>query len=119
MKHFTKSTSKPKTKNQSKTKTKKTRHGGKTFASSKPVKITYEGSPILCDVCKHDTYTETIGSLNKSKVRSGLGQFVLGDAAEILDTTSIIVYFCKQCGNGRMVRNADEYEKKIVAAEEA
>jgi len=93
------------------------RVGGKTFASSNPVKITYDGSPILCDVCKHDTYIETIGSLNKSKVRSGLGQFVLGDAAEILDTTSIRAFFCKQCGRGLMFRNTDEYENKIVLEE--
>lgn len=121
MRHFTKITkgvkSKPKTKNQSKTKTKKTRKGGKTFASSNHVKITYENSPIVCDVCKHDTYNEVISSLNKSKVRSGLGQMFLGDAAEILDTTSVIVYVCKNCGNCRMVRNTDEYATKIVSLE--
>jgi len=89
--------------------------GGKTFGSSKLVNIYYDDNNILCDVCKNDKYNEVIGALEKSKVRSGFGQFFFGEAAEILDNTSVIIYVCSNCGNCRIIRNTDKL--KIVAKE--
>lgn len=85
-------------------------HGGKTFASSTPVKLAILDEknnpvPINCEICANNNYTETIGTLNKSKVRAGFGSMFLGEAAEFLDTTSIIIYFCNFCGHARIIRN--------------
>ena len=83
------------------------KRGGKTFASSKPVTLNYNNNPILCDVCKSNNYTEVIGTIDKSKVRSGFGQLFFGEAAEILDNTSIIIYTCNACGMCKIIRNKD------------
>jgi len=83
------------------------KRGGKTFASSKPVTLSYNNNPILCDVCKSTSYTEVIGTIDKSKVRSGIGQFFFGEAAEILDNTSVIIYTCNTCGMCKIIRNKD------------
>jgi len=81
--------------------------GGKTFASSKPVSLKYSDKAIVCDVCGSNNYTETIGAIEKSKVRSGVGQFFFGDTAQILDNTSIIMYTCNTCGMCKVIRNQD------------
>ena len=54
-------------------KTRKNR-GGKTFSSSVPVKLGFNGNEIKCEVCGNNNYTETTGAFDKSKIRSGLGQ---------------------------------------------
>ena len=95
----------------SKRKTRKNR-GGKPFATDVPVKLVIRNNEgkmfdVPCDVCKNNNYTETIGTIGKSKLRSGFGQVMFGDAADILDTTSVILYFCNFCGNCRTIRNKD------------
>jgi hypothetical protein len=95
-------------------KTKKQR-GGKTFATSKPVKLNYNGHDLNCQVCNSNNYTETIGALGKSKVRQGLGGLFFGEAAEVIDNTSIIIYTCNTCGLCKIIRNKDPIS--IVAQE--
>ena len=115
---MTKSKTKTKTKTQhlrklrGKKKTRKNKKGGKAFGLDVPVMLQIKGDsgttyPVLCDVCKNNNYIETPGTLNKSKVRSGIGQFLLGDLAEDLDTTSIIAYFCNICGKCIIIRNRE------------
>jgi hypothetical protein len=87
-------------------KTRKTR-GGKTFSSDKPVKLNYNNKQILCDVCQSNNYTETTGAFGKSKVRTGVNSVFFGEAAEILDTTSVIIYTCNTCGLCKIIRNKD------------
>lgn len=87
-------------------KTKKMR-GGKTFSSSNPVKLNYNGKDITCDVCNSNNYTETTGTISKSKVRQGFGNMFFGEAAEVIDNTSIIVYTCNTCGLCKIIRNKD------------
>ena len=93
----------------------RTYRGGKTFATNKPVQLFYNDKPVVCDVCKENTYNETIGAFDKSKVRSGIGQAIFGHAAEILDTTSVIIYTCNTCGLCKIVRNKDPL--KIIPKE--
>ena len=62
---------------------------------------------VNCSLCGQNNFTETIGTLGKSKVRQGLGSFFFGEVAEVLDTTSIITYFCNNCGLSKMIRNND------------
>jgi len=81
--------------------------GGKTLSSSRPVKLNYNGKDVVCDVCGSNHYTENTGAFSKSKVRSGVGQIFLGEAAEILDTTSVIIYTCNTCGLCKIVRNKE------------
>jgi hypothetical protein len=81
--------------------------GGKTFSSNNPVNLYYNNEQIFCYVCGHNTYSETIGTINKSKARSGATQFFFGDVADVLDNTSIILYNCNHCGFCKMVRNKD------------
>lgn len=88
-------------------KTKRKNGGGKTFASSTPVSLTYNGMSVICALCRQNNYTENIGTLGKSKVRTGIGSFFFGEAAEVLDTTSIITYFCNTCGLSKTIRNND------------
>ena len=87
------------------------KRGGKTFASSKPVTLSYNNNPVNCDVCKSNNYTEVTGTIDKSKVRSGVGQFFFGEAAEILDNTSVLIYTCNTCGMCKIVRNLDNLNK--------
>jgi hypothetical protein len=89
--------------------------GGKTFASDKNVNLSYQDNSVVCDLCKNDEFKETISSLDKSKVRSSVGQAFFGKAAQILDTTSVIIYTCDNCGLCKMIRNKDPI--KIVAKE--
>lgn len=86
-------------------KTKRKTSGGKSYASSTPVSLTYNGMSVICALCRQNNYTENVGTLGKSKMRSGIGSFFFGDAAEVLDTTSIITYFCNNCGLSKTIRN--------------
>lgn len=79
--------------------------GGKTFSSSKPVKLNYNGKEVICEVCDSNNYTENTGTISKSKVRQGLGEVVFGEAAEVLDNTSVIIYTCNICGLCKIIRN--------------
>ena len=79
--------------------------GGKAISSSVPVELWYNGAKLECEVCKNTKYSEITASLGKSKLRSGLGQMMFGDAADVLDTTSVIIYICKECGMCKMIRN--------------
>jgi len=83
--------------------------GGKTISSSKPVKLTYNVKEIFCDICQSNNYTENTGTISKSKVRQGVGQVFFGEAAEILDNTSIIIYTCNKCGLCKIVRNKEPF----------
>ena len=84
-----------------------TLNGGKTFSSDKPIKLNYNGKNILCDVCESNNYKETTGAFGKSKVRTGVNSVFFGEAAEILDTTSVIIYTCNTCGLCKIIRNKD------------
>jgi hypothetical protein len=88
-------------------KTYRRKGGGKTFASSTPVSLSYNGQAVTCELCRQNHYTENIGTLGKSKIRSGVTSFFFGDAGEVLDTTSIITYFCNNCGLSKTIRNND------------
>jgi ssDNA-binding Zn-finger/Zn-ribbon topoisomerase 1 len=79
--------------------------GGKSISSSVAVKLKYKEKEVVCDVCGSNHYTENTGAFGKSKLRSGVGQIFLGEAAEILDTTSVIIYTCNTCGLCKIVRN--------------
>lgn len=81
--------------------------GGKTFSSSKPVKLNYKEKELKCEACESNNYTETTGTISKSKVRQGLGEVVFGEAAEIIDNTSVIIYTCNTCGLCKIVRNKE------------
>ena len=87
-------------------KTKKVR-GGKTFSSNQPVKLNYDAKEIICEVCNNNNYTETIGTISKSKVRQGFGEFFFGEVADIIDNTSVIIYTCNGCGLCKIIRNKD------------
>jgi len=93
-----------------------TLNGGKTFSSSTPVKLTYNGKYVVCDICQSNNYTETTGAFGKSKVRTGIGSAIFGEAAEILDTTSVIIYTCNTCGLCKIIRNK---EPLLIKAEPA
>ena len=94
-------------------KTYRRKGGGKTFASSTPVSLSYKGEAVKCDLCGYNHYTENIGTLGKSKMRSGVTSFFFGEVGEVLDTTSIITYFCNKCGLSKTIRNNDDI--KIVS----
>jgi hypothetical protein len=87
--------------------------GGKTFSQTKPVEIKYNNTYVVCDLCKHKEFTENTGSFGKSKVRSTAAQVFLGDLAETIDTTSVIIYTCNECGLCKIIRNKDPL--KIIA----
>ena len=93
-------------------KTRKTM-GGKTFSQAKPVEIKYNNINVVCDLCKQKEFIENTGSFGKSKVRSTAAQLFLGDLAETLDTTSVIIYTCNECGLCKIIRNKDPL--KIIA----
>lgn len=94
-------------------KTYRRKGGGKTFASSTPVSLSYKGEAVKCDLCGYNHYTENIGTLGKSKMRSGVTSFLFGEVGEVLDTTSIITYFCNKCGLSKTIRNNDDI--KIIS----
>ena len=98
-----------------KTRKNKTRKilGGKTFSQTKPVEIKYQNRNVVCDLCKNKEFTENTGSFGKSKVRSTAAQVFLGDLAETIDTTSVIIYTCNECGLCKIIRNKDPL--KIIA----
>lgn len=89
-----------------KNKTKRNK-GGKSYGASGDVKLTYHNKNVFCEVCKENSYKEKTGSFGKSKVRSGLGQALFGDAADVLDTTSVIIYICNHCGLCKVIRNRE------------
>ena len=80
---------------------------GKAISSSGAVKLKYKEKEVVCDVCRSNHYTENTGSFGKSKLRSGVGQIFLGEAADVLDTTSVIIYTCNTCGLCKIIRNKD------------
>ena len=84
------------------------RGGGKTFAESGPVSLYFANQTVKCILCGQNNFTESIGTLGKSKVRQGFGSFFFGEVAEVLDTTSIITYFCNNCGLSKIIRNNDK-----------
>ena len=85
---------------------KKIHTGGKTFASNHKVSLFYNNHEVKCDVCKHNNYKETIGTIHKSKVRSTLTGAFFGETAEdIFATTSVIIYTCTICGLCKIIRN--------------
>jgi len=96
-----------------KTKTKKILQGGQTFSTNGEVALHYKGRGVPCDVCKSNRYTETTGAFSKSKVRSIFFSF-LGNAS-LLDTTSVIVYTCNECGLCKVVRNNSVNQIKATA----
>ena len=98
-----------KSKKDNKTQCNKTRKikAGKMFSSNQSVQLSYKNNLINCEVCAQNNYTENTGAFGKSKVRSGLGQFFFGDAADVLDTTSVIIYTCNICGLCRIIRNKE------------
>ena len=67
---------------------------------------------VKCENCSSNNYNEVIGTLGKSKARTVVGDFFLGDDMKNIDNTSIISYFCNTCGLCKMIRNKDI---KIVA----
>lgn len=85
----------------------KRKRGGEIFSSSTPVSLVYNGQSVNCDACKQNLYEEATGSLGKSKGRSVVSSFFFGDLGQSLDTTSIITYFCTNCGLAKIVRNLD------------
>uniref|UniRef100_A0A6C0JKJ0 Uncharacterized protein n=1 Tax=viral metagenome TaxID=1070528 RepID=A0A6C0JKJ0_9ZZZZ len=89
-----------------KNKTKKNK-GGKSYGATGNVKLTYDDKNVLCEVCKENSYQEKTGSFGKSKLRSGIGQAIFGDAADVLDTTSVIIYICNHCGLCKVIRNRE------------
>jgi ssDNA-binding Zn-finger/Zn-ribbon topoisomerase 1 len=80
---------------------------GKLFGSNQNVRLNYNEKTITCEVCGENNYTENTGTFGKSKARAGVGQFFFGDAADVLDTTSVIIYTCNNCGLCRIIRNKD------------
>ena len=88
--------------------------GGKTTASSTPVQLSFQSKPLVCSVCAENKYNEVIGTTGKSKIRRGLGDLVFGSAISIIDSTSVILYFCTNCGTCRTIRNVDPLQ--IVAS---
>ena len=81
--------------------------GGKPFSSSTPVKLNYNGKDITCEICNSNNYIENTGTISKSKVRQGLGNIFFGEAAEVIDNTSVIIYTCNTCGLCKIIRNKD------------
>jgi len=92
-------------------KTKK-RTAGKSYGTSGNVKLTFNDKNVVCEICKENNYKEKTGSFGKSKLRSGIGQAIFGDAADVLDTTSVIIYICNNCGLCKVIRNRDPLQIK-------
>jgi ssDNA-binding Zn-finger/Zn-ribbon topoisomerase 1 len=91
-------------------KTRKTykKRGGKTFSSNGSQTLTYSvtNTPVTCEICNSNDYTEVIGTIGKSKVRTGVFNAVFGDGTgDVFDNTSIIMYTCNVCGHCRFIRN--------------
>jgi ssDNA-binding Zn-finger/Zn-ribbon topoisomerase 1 len=83
------------------------RVAGKMYGISGNVKLTFNGKNVVCEICKENNYKEKTGSFGKSKIRSGVGEVIFGDVAEVLDTTSVIIYICNNCGLCKVIRNKD------------
>ena len=92
----------------------RTLKAGKTFSESEPVNLFYESKQVLCNICNNNVYEEITGILGKSKVRSGVGDFFFGSIAGVVDSTSIITYVCKRCGNCKIIRNSSERRVRSV-----
>jgi hypothetical protein len=105
-KHQKNATQNKKRKNTRKIKSK--RFGGEFFSSSTPVSLVYDSQPVDCDVCKQNSYTEIGGALGKGKGRAFVSSFFFGDLGQSLDTTSVIAYFCKNCGLAKIVRDTPD-----------
>lgn len=99
--------------NRTKTRTRKIK-GGKMISSDKNVQLNYQKKMINCEVCGKNNYKETTGTFGKSKIRSGVGDLLFGDSANILDTTSVIIYTCNNCGLCRIIRNKEPLQINIT-----
>jgi len=78
------------------------------FESDKSKKLMFNGTQeVLCELCKSNSYVETFSSMDKSKTRTIVREFVFGDSSENLDNTSVILYTCNTCGLCKIVRNKD------------
>jgi len=86
----------------------RTLKAGKALSESEPVNLFYESKQVLCNICNHNVYEEITGTLGKSKVRAGVGDFFFGSIAGVVDSTSIITYVCKRCGNCKIIRNSSD-----------
>jgi hypothetical protein len=80
--------------------------GGKTTSDGN-VKLSYNNNELKCAICRTNNYEEVIGSISKSKVRTVVRNFFLGSDTGDIDNTSVITYFCNNCGFCRMIRNVD------------
>jgi hypothetical protein len=87
--------------------------GGKTTSDGN-VKLSYNGNELKCTICGTNNYEEVIGSINKSKARTIIRNFLLGSETGDVDNTSVITYFCNTCGLCKMIRNKDPLQ--IIAA---
>ena len=98
-----------KSKKDNKTQCNKTRKikAGKMFGSNQSVQLSYQNNLINCEVCAANNYTENTGTISKSKVRQGVGNVLFGEAAEVLDNTSVLIYTCNTCGLCKIVRNKE------------
>jgi len=88
-------------------------NGGKSFSEGN-VKLQYKNKDIKCSLCGENNYEEVIGSINKSKVRTGVRNFIFGSDSGDIDNTSVITYFCNTCGFCLMIRNKDYTDKITV-----
>ena len=86
----------------------RTLKAGKTLSETEPVNLLYESKQVLCNICNHNVYEEITGTLGKSKVRAGVGDFFFGSIAGVVDSTSIVTYVCKRCGNCKIIRNSSD-----------
>lgn len=97
---------KKKTKNDSFTR-KIYKHQKKGGDANAPVSLVYNGQSVPCDACKQNSYIENYGALGKAKGRAALTSLFFGDLGQSIDTTSIIAYFCNNCGLAKIVRDLD------------
>ncbi len=89
----------------------KTFSGGKSTGT--PVELEYKGAAVNCRVCGENQYKEYSGTIGRSKVRSLVGLFFLGDLIDTLDNSSILLYTCITCGTSRIVK--DDKRRQINA----
>ena len=82
----------------------KTFSGGKSTGT--PVELEYKGAAVNCRVCGENHYKEYSGTIGRSKVRSLVGMFFLGDLIDTMDNSSILLYTCTNCGTSRIVKDS-------------
>jgi len=69
------------------------------------------GSDVKCALCAGNIFLRRPGTIGKSITGDIASEFILGDSKDLLDT-SIICYFCNNCGNAIVVR--DELQPGLV-----